>query len=151
MFGVCMWYRYVGWMPNINEIIMELQQKLKSFPFQAHITIRSCVSASEKSRIIAYYRSIPAPYFTVGPLKQTVTMGDKGGKFFALQRDLYLNGSTMQVSTYHISFAYRDTQFTEDEMNVVKLRTSFIHKILGKDLSLELWQCNGHPSKWYKL
>ena len=153
MFGTCLWFRYVGWLPDINLIIRNIAQQLKSFSFPAHITIRSNVAQTEIHSIVPYYRSIPKPFFTVGKLKQTVTVGSHGNKFYALQRDLYLNGSTFQVSTYHMSLAYRiNKEFSSQEMTYVDTMTKNIHKINGTDLSIELWNCQHlHPTKWQPL
>lgn len=151
MFGYCLWYRYVGWLPDINMLIRAIGKQLKGHPFVAHITIRSCLKNCELNHVRGYYNAIPKPFFTVGKLEQTMALGSRGKKFYALQRSLYLNGSKMQVSTYHMSFAYRDSIFTEQEIQYVNTMTKNIHKINAQDLSLELWNCQGDPAVWQAI
>jgi len=153
MFGKCLWFRYTGWLPDINLIILNISKQLNSFNYPSHITIRANVASNELRSIVSYYRSIPKPFFTVGKLTQTVAVGSQGNKFYALQRALYLNGSTFQVSTYHMSLAYRiNKEFSAEELTYVDTMTKNIHKINGSDLSIELWDCQHlYPSQWKQI
>ena len=155
MFGICLWYRLNQkclYGPKIQDIMNHLQAILKSFEFPAHITIKYDVKMVNKDNDYRYFYSIPKPYFTFGKLSQTVTRSKNGKEFYALQRELFLNGNTSQISTYHLSFAYNDKQFTHQEMQLVERETQFISRIAKTDLLLEMWDCsNLNPKFWKKI
>ena len=77
MFGYCLWYRYVGWLPDINMLIRTIGKQLNGHPFVAHITIRSCLKNCELNHVRGYYNAIPKPFFTVGKLEQTMALGSR--------------------------------------------------------------------------
>lgn len=155
MFGICLWYRLNQkclYGPRIQDVMNHLQQYLKSFEFPAHITIKYDIKMSNKDNDYKYFSIIPKPYFTFGKLTQTVTRFQNGTEFYALQRELFLNGSTSQISTYHLSFAYNNKKFTDQQMEFVERETQFLCRIERNDLLLEMWDCNNlNPKYWKKM
>jgi hypothetical protein len=138
-----------AWHPDIQRVITRLANTFQSFYFQGHITIKT--NMKDVNEAYNYYKSIPTPYFTIGPLEQTVTVGSNGTTFYALQRALYLNGSNLQVSTYHVSFAYRHRKFSEEEFCLCEDETSFIQRIEADTLDLQVWSCNSNPKTWKRI
>ena len=60
-----------------------------------------------------------------GKLTQTVTRFQNGTEFYALQRELFLNGSTTQISTYHLSFAYNNKNLQTSKWNLLNEKHNF--------------------------
>lgn len=154
MFGICLWYKIVpdkgSWKTHAQTIIDRIRVVLRSHQLLAHITIRSNIADIRQT--YNYYKSIPKPYFKVGELEQTCTIGSRGRKFFALQRKLYLNGATWQVSTYHLSFAYRDTPFTDHEMDMCRRETGILDRIESNEIDLQVWNCQDvNPALWQQV
>jgi len=154
MFGICLWYRILPttstWKPAVQVVMDRLVSEFQSFAFPAHITIKS--NLLDYQNPYNYYKNIAKPFFTVGKLSQTCSVGDHGTRFYALQRALHLNGSELQVSTYHLSFAYRCRPFSAAEMDVCRRETGVFDRIDAADLSLEVWNCqNIDPQQWSRL
>ena len=154
MFGICLWYRILPisttWKPAVQSVMDRLAKQFNSFAFPAHITIKT--NLLDYKTPYQYYKNIAKPFFTFGPLTQSCTLGSHNTRFYALQRALHLNGSNMQVSTYHISFCYRHTQFSAAEMDVCRRETGVFDRIDAADLSLEVWHCqNADVQKWYRV
>lgn len=154
MFGISLWYAILAinttWKPAIQSVMDRLVGQFNGFAFPAHITIKT--NLLDYKTPYRYYKNIAKPFFTFGELTQTCTVGNHGTRFYALQRALHLNGSTMQVSTYHISFCYRHTQFSAEEMDVCRRETAIFDRIDAAELDLQVWNCQHiDPEKWYKV
>lgn len=149
MFGVCLWYK-VFTNSNLQVLIDRLRNTFQSLPLQAHITVKA--NSFNIDDDYGYFNSIPKPYFVFGPMRQTVTLGSNGTRFYALQRDLYLNGSTGQISTYHMSFAYRYSKFTDEELEYANRETAFFDRIDPQEFELQVWQCQNYDTRaWQRL
>ena len=134
----------------MQAVMDRLAKQFNSFAFLAHITIKS--NLLDYKTPYRYYKNIANPYFTFGDLSQTCTLGSNGTRFYALQRALHLNNSKLQVSTYHISFAYRLTQFSNEEMDIVRRETAIFDRIDAAELDLQIWNCQHiDPEKWSRL
>jgi len=155
MFGICLWYAIIPikdlWRPSIQVVIDVLSIKLNSFKYNAHITIRTNLFTSDYKNVYKYYKSIPRPYFELGELTQSYTLGDRGTRFYSLERKLYLNGSRTQVSTYHISIAYRHWEFTKEEVEFARRQTGVFERIESDDLELQVWSCGVDPNEWKRI
>ena len=155
MFGTCLWYAVVPikdlWRPSIQVTIDVLAEKFISFKYNAHITIRTEIFESDLKNVYNYYKSIARPYFKVGELIQSCTVGDKGTRFYSLERKLYLNGSETQVSTYHISVAYRHSEFSKEEVEFARRQTGVFDRIESDDLELQVWSCGVNPHEWKRI
>lgn len=154
MFGICLWYRILPisttWKPAVQSVMDRLVSQFNSFAFPAHITIKS--NLLDYKTPYQYYKNIAKPFFTFGKLSQTCTLGSNNTRFYALQRALHLNGSKLHISTYHISFCYRHTQFSAAEMDIVRRETGVFDRIDAADLSLEVWHCQHVDVKnWYRV
>lgn len=154
MFGYSLWYAILPisetWKPAIQSVMDRLVSQFKGFAFPAHITIKS--NLLDYKNPYRYYKNIAKPYFTFGDLTQTCTVGNHGTRFYALQRALHLNGSKLHISTYHISFAYRLTQFSNEEMDIVRRETAIFDRIDAAELDLQIWHCQDiNAEKWYQV
>ena len=154
MFGICLWYRILPisttWKPAVQSVMDRLVSQFNSFAFPAHITIKTNLLDYKTPN--RYYKNIAKPFFTFGDLSQTCTLGDHGTRFYALQRALHLNGSKLHISTYHISFAYRLTQFSNEEIDIVRRETAIFDRIDAAELDLQIWNCQHiDPEKWSRL
>ena len=154
MFGICLWYRILPisttWKPAVQSVMDRLVSQFNSFAFPAHITIKT--NLLDYKTPYRYYKNIAKPFFTFGDLSQTCTLGDHGTRFYALQRALHLNGSKLHISTYHISFAYRLTQFSNEEIDIVRRETAIFDRIDAAELDLQIWNCQHiDPEKWSRL
>jgi hypothetical protein len=154
MFGICLWYAILPisttWKPAIQSVMDRLVKQFNSFAFPAHITIKT--NLLDYKTPYRYYKNIAKPFFTFGPLTQSCTLGSNGTRFYALQRALHLNGSKLHISTYHISFAYRLTQFSNEEIDIVRRETAIFDRIDAAELDLQIWSCqNINPRQWARL
>ena len=154
MFGICLWYAILPisstWKPAIQSVMDRLAKQFNSFAFPAHITIKS--NLLDYKTPYQYYKNIAKPFFTFGPLTQSCTLGDHGTRFYALQRALHLNGSKLHISTSHISCAYRLTQFSNEEIDIVRRETAIFERIDAADLDLQIWNCQHiDPRQWARL
>lgn len=149
MFGVCLWYKITS-ASNLQVLINRLQQTFQSLPLDAHVTIKTNLFNIDDD--YNYFNSIEKPYFKFGEMRQTVTLGSNGTRFYALQRDLYLNGSSTQISTYHMSFAYRYSKFTDEELEFANRETAFFDRIDAEDFELQVWQCQNYDTRaWQRI
>ncbi len=154
MFGICLWYRILPisttWKPAVQSVMDRLVSQFNSFAFPVHITIKT--NLLDYKTPYRYYKNIAKPFFTFGPLTQSCTLGNHGTRFYALQRALHLNGSKLQVSTYHISFAYRHTPFSAEDMDICRRETAIFERIDAAELDLQIWNCQHiDPEKWSRL
>tara|TARA_B100001093_G_scaffold514686_1_gene589297 strand:- start:1093 stop:1623 length:531 start_codon:yes stop_codon:yes gene_type:complete len=154
MFGICLWYAILPisetWKPAIQSVMDRLVKQFNSFAFPAHITIKT--NLLDYRTPYNYYKNIAKPYFLLGKVSQTCTLGSNGTRFYALQRALHLNGSKLQVSTYHISFCYRHTQFSAAEIDIVRRETAVFDRIDAAELNLQIWHCQDiNPENWYQV
>ena len=154
MFGICLWYAILPisttWKPAVQSVMDRLVKEFNGFAFPAHITIKT--NLLDYQSPYRYYKNIAKPYFTFGDLSQTCTVGNHGTRFYALQRALHLNGSTLQVSTYHISFCYRHTPFSSEDMDICRRETAIFERIDAAELDLQIWNCQHiDPEKWSRL
>ncbi len=154
MFGYSLWYAILPisstWKPAIQSVMDRLVSQFNSFAFPAHITIKT--NLLDYKTPYQYYKNIAKPFYTFGPLTQSCTLGSHNTRFYALQRALHLNGSKLQVSTYHISFCYRHTQFSAAEIDIVRRETAIFERIDAAELDLQIWHCqHPNPQHWYQV
>ena len=140
-----------------NELVKRYKDRLFNFVLRYFNNAEQAEDVVQDTLIklythASYYKNIAKPFFTFGPLTQSCTLGDHGTRFYALQRALHLNGSKLHISTYHISFAYRLTQFSNEEMDIVRRETAIFDRIDAAELDLQIWHCQDiNAEKWYQV
>jgi hypothetical protein len=132
MFGNCLWLQLSS-THNINQIIYNFHKLFGTQQHKAHITIEYDTHFPQDYEKYNFYKT--------GEIYKTCEDG-----FYAVQQDYVSDG--FPNKTFHISLAYKDKDFTFQEMYFIN--SCDIPDFISKnDLSIHLWDCNSKfPNDW---